>query len=748
MTQDPNQDGSGVEEGGGLEPPYFLTFKKVYTLNTDRSVLFNPVDGGGGVDPEPPEPEKPKYQITFTSAYKVSNNRLIRFNKDSYVPVDPSIYGVVSVPSAFEVFGSLYLEPRPTAPIHGNLTFPNVIGVSGTLSTYRLSLVYGNLPFPTFSVEGAVSVFTPYYVSGTVTLSSETTIVGSLGYKDDAFRGLVSDTGINYKQLFYKGVGVTENPYQHAKPQKYPNSVPFRWCSRLSRVSELEYTYSTPVREHFNYLFNFATPLQYLVTSQFTDTVRHRVSSLFRYRLATQLHPKTYNTLFREMIRLRYEEESAFHEGVHLSSTGEFSYRHAIPVYVKKGFPFRWCSKVVALFKRSPTTPPDYVQPRQEDFNLRFKCAYRARNATGDYNIYFNMTRCKKPYVIKKEGVYTVENTFSAKRVIDGQNFEPLSAQIDTDMASWCWSISMVIPDFELPKVVRLGSELPLVEVVVNGDVYVFLLDNINRSRRFGAMNTYTLTGRSISSLLSADSSTPVTYTNATEISAVQLVKQLVADCVGDLITVEWEGLVSDIGWVLPANAVSFSGKATIDAIVELVKTVGGVVFTHPSQPVIVIKKAYPYAHWETPTVLNHTLSEDVITDEGTKWDKQPLKNAVYVTDLSTGNAAKVLRRGTSGDKLAPELVSSVVSTVESMEAGGKSVLIQAAPSETKNLTFPFLPAINHVYPCDTLSITTDDGSDWGTITNVSLSATTSEDAVVVEYAVSVRKFMETMLHV
>ena len=137
----------------------------------------------------------------------------------------------------------------------------------------------------------------------------------------------------------------------------------------------------------------------------------------------------------------------------------------------------------------------------------------------------------------------------------------------------------------------------------------------------------------------------------------------MVADTVGDTLTVVWEDLVSDIGWVLAPESVSVSNQSVIKTIASIIEPVGGMVFTHPSQPVLVIKKVYPYAHWENPTVINHTLAEDIVTDEGTSWERTQSKNGVYVTDPTTGNTVKVLRRGTAGESLAEEINSPIVSS-------------------------------------------------------------------------------------
>lgn len=741
-----------TEDQEGLPPPFQVTFKKVYKLTTSYDVVLNnPEDNQTPVDPtDPVDPVKPKYQITFLSAYKVSTSKSIRFNKTEYVPVPPSIAGEFYLLNNIRVDGSLYLEPRPSFPIKGYLDFTSKVDVVGVVSGYRLFSLSGSVPLSSFTLDGSVDVYTPYYLEGEVVLSSATTIFGEVKYKDDAFRGLRNSVEIEYRKLTVTTNKQPLSTYRHATPQFYGKSLPFRQCSKLQRATELVQQYTGIIRQHLYYLASFGMPVSNGYASKYNETIKYRVGYESPATWATHLEPKLYKTLFREMLRLRTKQDYSYATALPFGVGMTSLYQNAVPIYTKEDFIFRWCAKIVSKLQRSPVKPPDYVQPTAEDFNLRFKCPFRARSVVGDYNIYFNMTRCKKPYQINDSETYYVENTFSAKRVADEQPFNVLSLSLDTDMASWCWSMSAVIPETDLRFVTPLPNELALVEFTINGDVYRFLVEEINRSRAFGTMGTYTIKGRSISALLDEPHTDPISYTNSSEMSVIQLVKQLVYDAVGDTITVEWESLVSDIGWVIPPTAVNATGVSVIKLISDIVAPAGGVVFTHPSQPVIVIKKAYPYAHWEEPLMLNHTLAEAIITDEGTSWDRTTPKNGVYVTDPLTGNQTKVYRRGTSGDKLGAEIVSPILSTVEARSEGGKQALIQANIGEVKSLSFPFLPPITHIYPCDTLAVTTSSGSsEWGTITSVGLDVSVSDTGVVdVGYAVSVKRFMEAGLYV
>lgn len=689
-------------------------------------------------------------QINFSTEFKISENSVVRFNKASYVPVAPNIYGTVTFPNNIQVFGEVWTEVRPEYELIGSVPFPNEINVTGSLDAVRVFEIGGTVSFKGFTVSGQVDVVTPpLYLDGGVTFTSQTLAYGSVKYKDDVFRGLISNVETvagNIKDwiVWERGSG-----WQPSVPLWSNVACHFTDADKVYSILMSGFKFTVSLDNDYLIPFNYGLRVTDTTDSGWTDGIRLRYKRDIPFNDALPVTPKTYISSYIDMIRLRASTHGDFRDGVLVLLDMVFGYRIATPFYFSKSSYFQWAAKIIAKFVRSPVIPPDYEKPKPTDKNIVFRCPFRARTGSGDYNIYFNMTTCKKPYIINENGVYIVDNSLSAKRVVDEKPFNPLSLSIDTDMASWCWSMSATIEAKDLPNVIRLADEIPLLEFTVNGDVYRFILEEISRARQWGSMEAYTLTGRSISALLSSPMSDPITFTNATEVSAVQLVKQIAADAVGNSVSVHWENVVSDIGWVLPANAVSISGKSPIEAIAEIVKPVGAVVFSHPSQPVIVIKKAYPYAHWETPLVLNHTLAEGVITRDGTKWEKTPLKNGVYITDPTTGDSAKVYRRGTSGDKLAPEVVSSILSTTEAKENSGKDVLTQAAPSETVSMSFPFLPLISHVYPCDTLAITTEDGgSSWGTITNVGITASVDKDTLNIGYSVSVKKFMETSMYV
>lgn len=688
------------------------------------------------------------YDIAFGRAYSTNTDKNIDFNKGGDTELVLTVNGTLGLPSGFSITGSLTPFKRVTPEIGGVINLNTSLVITGGLNYRKGLTLAGAVHFPPLKVVGSLTVEKDNSISleGVVRLPSKVRVKGTLHYDEDVYRGLRSGVEVLYREAIAMPPSRVSSTFR--KAVDCSTTVRERFSSSRAMSFELSAYFTGMLSLRFPSLAPFTAGVGVVQAWKegFSSMHRLRLGVEEKALLATPITIFACST-YTDLLRLRCEWEFYYQETVKKNLELRDTYRWGVPLRSNTQSYWREAVKIITVFLRRPVIPPIYEQPKAEDFNLRFKCPYRAKNKKGYFNIYFGMSRCKKPYIIPPEGTYMTENTFSAKRLADGQPFSVLSCAVDTDLSSWCWSGSFVIPASHLEHVKAISGQLPLVELTINGDQYVILVESFNRARKFND-DTYTVKGRSLSALLDEPHSSPITYTNKTEISAVQLIQQLVADTVGDTLTVYWADLVSDIGWVLPPESVSFSNQSVIKAVASIVEPVGGVVFTHPSQPVLVIKKAYPYAHWETPLVIDHTLAEDIIEDEGTAWTRTTSKNGVYVVDPVTGDTVKVLRRGTAGEVLDAEVSTPIVSTHEARVSAGKHALTKANTAETRSLTFPFLPQMHHLYPADTLCVTTSEGQDWGTINAVGINVSVDDQGYVdVNYAVGVTRFMETGIY-
>lgn len=712
--------------------PYDIKFGRAYSTNSSQNIEFNK---GGSQE----------VTLTLKGTIGLAPSFLIEGVIAPFPRVSLSLQGDVKVSTSLSVLG--VLKPYPDLVLGGQLTFGG-LRVSGQL-VYREPLTLrGQVQFPSFSVQGEISTSEAFNLGGIIPISTKVRVSAKLVYDEDVFRGSKSEVSVPYRNAstLKNNKGFTSVFSSSARMGRGLEEV-FRGGTKLERGVTSFYEAMQQVRMSCAVLSGAAIKLHADWATFYQYMIFHRLTVSSPSSLALGLEGVYFTSYYTDLQRERKSVKVKYGDATRQVYTSTDYYRWGTPLRAYTSSYWREAVKLVTVFSRRPVTPPKYEQPRAEDFNLRFSCPYRAAFKRGDYNLYFGMTRCKRPYVIPPNGTYIMENTFVAKRVADNQPFEVFGCSVDTDDNSWCWSGSFTIPAEHLQYVKAITGQLPLIELVINGDSYVILVESFNRSRSFN-QDTYTVKGRSISALLDDPHSAPISYTNDKAISAVQLIQQMVADTVGDTLTVVWEDLVSDIGWVLAPESVSVSNQSVIKAIASIIEPVGGMVFTHPSQPVLVIKKVYPYAHWENPTVINHTLAEDIVTDEGTSWERTQSKNGVYVTDPATGNTVKVLRRGTAGERLAEEINSPIVSSHQARVSAGKHALIKANTAENKSLSFPFLPQMNHLYPADTLCITTDSGQDWGIINSVSVGVSVSNEGFIdVGYSVGVTKFMETGLY-
>ena len=96
---------------------------------------------------------------------------------------------------------------------------------------------------------------------------------------------------------------------------------------------------------------------------------------------------------------------------------------------------------------------------------------------------------------------YMILNNISAS--VNGVPLEIISANIKTNMDSYCWQGSVQIPAFEFVKHGFERNDVAI-SLTINGELFIFLGENFSDSRQFPTKN-YTVSGRSLTAKLGAD---------------------------------------------------------------------------------------------------------------------------------------------------------------------------------------------------------------------------------------------------
>lgn len=369
-----------------------------------------------------------------------------------------------------------------------------------------------------------------------------------------------------------------------------------------------------------------------------------------------------------------------------------------------------------AVYYRKSSVDPIVSQPKPEyvgSTDLNFVCLCYDIDS---HNVILNFGAddCI-PGIVNKNWWYIV-NDLKVTRLDNGQEIQVNNGDYRCDRSSWCWSYNLTIPFYEKSKLEPINGQPVILKIMVNGNEHRMLLENISRSKQF-AKDVYKLSGRSPTALLDAPYSPTRSFTQENERTSVQLV-QAELDRVNSDIMLNWE-LIDALGWVLPANSLSYSNLTPIAAIKLIADAAGGFVYSEPDSNTLTIKPKYKKTWWD-PIAVNEydrVIPESVVTDLSTDYTMYPDYNGVFLTNDRNGNTGQVKRVGTSGDVLQESINSPLLTSTTAMHSKGREVLAKAGMVEAHSLLMPITQEIGQCLPSELVAF---NGDWWGITDGVS----------------------------
>lgn len=369
-----------------------------------------------------------------------------------------------------------------------------------------------------------------------------------------------------------------------------------------------------------------------------------------------------------------------------------------------------------AVYYRKSSVDPIEPQPKPEyvgSTDLNFVCLCHDIDS---HNVILNFGAddCI-PGIVNKNWWYIV-NDLKVTRLDNGQEIQVNNGDYRCDRSSWCWSYNLTIPFYEKSKLEPINGQPVILKIMVNGNEHRMLLENISRSKQF-AKDVYKLSGRSPTALLDSPYSPTRSFTQENERTSVQLV-QAELDRVNSDIVLNWE-LIDALGWVLPANSLSYSNLTPIAAIKLIADAAGGFVYSEPDSNTLTIKPKYKKTWWD-PIAINEydrVIPESTVTDLSTDYTVYPDYNGVFLTDDRNGNTGQVKRVGTAGDVLQESVNSPLLTSTTAMHSKGREVLAKAGMVETHSLLMPITQEVGQCVPAELIAF---NGDWWGITDGVS----------------------------
>jgi len=467
--------------------------------------------------------------------------------------------------------------------------------------------------------------------------------------------------------------------------------------------------------------FDKTLQLQQSVKSIFEETTK----LLSDYQIVWRENDKRFiarTMVFEESKKLLINRETDWDEMIRKRK--KFTFSHEVADVFEKRFTFKhdkglelvttdssipW-EVARAVYYRKSSVDPIEPQPKPEyvgstDLNFICQC-----HDIDSHNLILNFGADQCLPNLKPVDWWYIVNDLKVTRLDNGQEIQVNNGDYRCDRSSWCWSYNLTIPFYEKSKLEPIDGQPVILKIMVNGNEHRMLLENISRSRQF-AKEVYKLSGRSPTALLDAPYSPTRSFTQENERTSVQLV-QAELDRVNSDIVLNWE-LIDALGWVLPANSLSYSNLTPIAAIKLIADAAGGFVYSEPDRNTLTIKAKYKKTFWDSIAIddYDRVIHESVVTDLSTDYALYPDYNGVFLTNDRTGETGTVKRRDTAGDVKLEPINNPLFTSVSAMIEKGREVLAKAGMVETHSLLMPITQEIGQCLPGE---LTAFNGDWWG----------------------------------
>ncbi|MEI8166621.1 MAG: hypothetical protein WCG26_09580, partial [Chloroflexales bacterium] len=139
--------------------------------------------------------------------------------------------------------------------------------------------------------------------------------------------------------------------------------------------------------------------------------------------------------------------------------------------------------------------------------------------------------------------------------------------------------------------------------------------------------------------------------------------------------TIDWQ--LPD--WAIPAGLLTYSGTP-IERILQILKPLDGVLYTHPASHALRASLRYPTPSWDWPgAVADVSLPAAVIRDVSRSPDYKPPYNGVYISGTTSGVLAQAKITGTAGDLQAPMVSDILLADSEGIAARARAIAVLSA---------------------------------------------------------------------
>lgn len=286
------------------------------------------------------------------------------------------------------------------------------------------------------------------------------------------------------------------------------------------------------------------------------------------------------------------------------------------------------------------------------------------------------------------------------------------------DVDSFVWTVNFKpIGEAAYDLVKPVGRNLKQIEIDINGMKINVFVGRTGRSIEFGRMR-YTATAWSDLKLLSFPYHRTRSHTETSSKTAAQLVGD---ELLGSAITVNWD----TVDWAIPTNVFGYQDKTPIGAILDLTNAAGAVIEPHLQGGSIRVRPRFPVSPWNwdnAETVPDHTISTSQFLTIDSDVIPKSNPDKIFTYGEEQGAAAAVVKQGTAGTNVLPDVVDQYLTTADVCRERGRIEIAKNSFLVDTAMTTYVDTATAIFLPLDLIEFTEQDGSKWrGMVSSTSI---------------------------
>ncbi|WP_252177185.1 hypothetical protein [Endozoicomonas sp. 4G] len=294
-----------------------------------------------------------------------------------------------------------------------------------------------------------------------------------------------------------------------------------------------------------------------------------------------------------------------------------------------------------------------------------------------------------EPEVPEIRETYLLMNTISVVTLPDRTPIEMSNMDISLDIDSFSWSLSGELWGASSLKLVEPDQSGPKqIEVNINGWKWVFIVERYTGSKAFG-QERYTIYGTSRTQLLASPYAPKRSKSNSSNLNAKQAITEELANTGFSAIYPELDDF-STPDWIIPGGSFSYQSETAMTVIARLASTAGAVIIPSRDADQLNIKPRYPASPWSwSSATMDKIVPASMVINLSASWRPEPEYNAVYVSGTHAGVAVNVKRKGTAGDKPAPDILEDWLTETQVNTERGRNELAKGGHQSITTLEIP-----------------------------------------------------------